>query len=297
MRVIFIYLLLSVTHVCLATDATAPTSMVYRYWDWGITKNRDDYQVAALTLALEKTLSTHGPYDIIRIEKAFNNADAMREMKAGRINIQVAPIRSRNHQLAHLTQDISIAIEIPLIQGLLGYRRLIVRTEQLELFKNITTAQLKAQLAGQGKDWEEVYIYRHNKFRINDDGDYLALAHMLAAKRFDYLPLSVTEADLIVAQADNATPLAIVPNLMIYYPLPLYFFVSKLQPELAERLEAGLQRAKQDGSLDALFNQHFRSEVTFLKDNRNARVILLENPSVPEHIGLNKPLFLDNINP
>jgi hypothetical protein len=94
---------------------------------------------------------------------------------------------------------------------------------------------------------------------------------MLVNKRFDYLPLSVIEAGSML------TPqLAIVPDLMLYYPLPTLFYVSASEPALAERLEQGLAMARRDGSLDELVARHFRKEIKQLKSS-TTRCLVLTN--------------------
>jgi hypothetical protein len=47
--------------------------------------------------------------------------------------------------------------------------------------------------------------------------------------------------------------LAELPGLALQYRQPVYFFVGRHRPELAERLERGLALAAADGSFDALF--------------------------------------------
>ncbi len=271
---------------------TDSAPMTYRYWDWSLTNSRDDYQIAALELALEKTRADYGPYRIVREAHAFTNARVVRELKNGElININAAPAYSANHRLTPFVNEISLAIDVPLMQGLLGYRQLIVQRNRLEEFRNIDEETLKQRVAGQGKAWEDVYIYRQNGYRVNDDGDYLALTNMLLAGRFDYLPMSLIEVHNVIAQAEDPSQLAIVENLIIYYPLPLYFYVSKSQPQLAERLEKGLRKAQDDGSLEKLLYEHFGKEIQLLKDPDN-RVFTLRNEAVPEGLGLHLPQFI-----
>lgn len=292
MKTTLLYLLLVATsHCAIAGDPTAP--MVYRYWDWSMTKSRDDYQVEALTLALEKTRDRHGSYEVVRVKQPLSSSRALREFRTGEIiNLHAAPALMRNNAMTPVIEDISIAIEVPLMGGLLGYRQLIVRKDKLEKFQQITSAeQLKTLVAGQGKNWEDVYIYRHNGYTINDDGDYLALSNMLVANRFDYLPMSIIEATNVIAQAEDPEQLAIADNLVLYYPLPLYFYVSKKYPQLAERLEKGLLIAQQDGSLNKLLHKHFSGYIKTLQSG-NTILLQLENPSIPESKGLNNPLFI-----
>lgn len=293
MKTALLYLLLlASSHSALASSANEP--MVYRYWDWSMTKSRDDYQVAALTLALEKTRDSHGNFEVIRVKQPLSSSRALRELQAGDIiNLHAAPALVRTNTLTSVTEHVSVAIKVPLMSNLLGYRQLIVRKDQLAKFQQITTAdQLKTLVAGQGKNWEDVYIYRHNGYTINDDGDYLALSNMLIALRFDYLPMSVIEVANVIAQAEDPTQLAVVDNLLLFYPLPLYFYVSKKYPELAERLEKGLLIAQKDGSLNELLHTHFTGHINALKSN-NTLVLRLENPSVPEQRDLDTLISSD----
>lgn len=292
MKIALWYLLFALASHSATAAASAPEPMVYRYWDWNITKSRDDYQVAALTLALEKTLASHGPYEISRVKEPFTGTRVLREIQTGNIiNLHAAPASVRSDVLAAVTEDTSIAVKVPLMNGLLGYRQLIVRKEDIRKFQQLTTEnQVKTLVAGQGEDWEDVHVFRHNGYAVNDAGTYLALTNMLVAKRFDYLPMSIIEVENILSAAESPEQLALVDNLMLYYPLPLYFYVSKQYPQLAERLEIGLQLAQKDGSLDALLETHFSQHVNFLTQG-NAQVLVLENPAVPKSMGLHYPKY------
>lgn len=62
-----------------AWEVRAAPVMAYRYWDWGRTPRRDDYQVAALTLALEKTVASYGPFSVTRVSDPMSTARVHRE--------------------------------------------------------------------------------------------------------------------------------------------------------------------------------------------------------------------------
>ena len=96
-----------------------------------------------------------------------------------------------------------------------------------------------------------------------------------------HLGFSVTEvASLLAPDAPFAGVLALVPDLVLYYPLPTMFYVSASEPRLAERLEKGLAMAKRDGSLDELTARHFQKEIKQLK-SRTVRCFVLDNPTLP----------------
>lgn len=279
-----------------ANDHTSDKdAMVYRYWDWGITPQRDDYQVAVLKLALEKTRPTHGDYKIERKLETLSRSRAHRAIAQGEfLNIHASPLRPLlTEQDRREQMEESIPVKIPLMKSLLGYRSLIIRRRDYEKFSEITdAAQLQSLIAGQGRGWTDISIYEHNKYQVRGDAEYFTLFSMLLAGRFDYIPLSVIEVNGALSRFEQySDSLMVLPDLMLYYPLPTLFHVSAKHPTLAERLEHGLTQARQDGSLDRLFEQHFSEQVQQMKSAK-LRVFVLENPSVPTELGLDQPLLL-----
>ena len=270
-------------------------AMVYRYWDWGITPQRDDYQIAILKLALEKTRSTHGDYKIERKLETLSRSRAHRAIAQGEfLNIHASPLRPLlTEQDRREQMEESIPVKIPLMKSLLGYRSLIIRRRDYEQFSEITdAAKLKSLVAGQGRGWTDISIYEHNKYQVRGDAEYFTLFSMLLAGRFDYIPLSVIEVNGALSRFEQySDSLMVLPDLMLYYPLPTLFHVSARHPALADRLEHGLTQARQDGSLDRLFEQHFSEQVQQMKSAR-LRVFVLENPGVPTEMGLDQPLLL-----
>ena len=260
-------------------QAHAAEAMAYRYWDWGKT-HRDDYQVAALTLALEKTAPTYGPFSVTRVLDNMSTSRVRREVRTGhRLNIHVGPWRDVE---AGPLDERSFLIDTPILGGLLGYRRLLVRQDELAQFQAITNeGQLKQRKAGLGRGWEDVAVLRHNGYLVEDSGNMRTLLDMLVNRRFDYLPISVTEAGALLEQhPQQARKLVLVPNLVLYYPLPAVFYVSAAQPKLARRVEQGLATAKRDGSLDELTARYFQQEIKQLKAS-GKRCFMLSNPMLP----------------
>lgn len=260
--------------------SAASTAMEYRYWDWGKTKKRDDYQVLVLQLALDKTREEYGPYRIVRVVESFSTLRLRRVVSEGsHINIHAAPWRVQDPNNQH---DRAIAINTPIMGGLLGYRKLLIRRADLEKFRQIQSAgQLKKLVAGQGRAWVDVPVYRHNGYAVDDSANLPNLVSMLLNRRFDYLPMSVIEVDSVLAQhAALARDLAVAPGILIQYPLPAVFYVSAKAPVLAERLARGLAMAKKDGSLDDLLQRYFRKEFNLLQTD-TTREFVLVNPDIP----------------
>ncbi len=293
MKKVFLILLLSFSGNLLAN--TTQEGMVYRYWDWGKTPKRDDYQISALRLALEKTQSEYGAFTIVRHKEDFTTSRVRREVNRGEIvNTQAGPWRPLETDINKLSER-SLRVEISILRGLLGYRQLIIRKTDEQLFKKITSAEaLKTLVAGQARGWQDVDIFRFNGYRVDDSANLSTLFSMLNSKRFDYFPMSIAEApSALKANPEYSQGFMIVPNIIIYYPLPIIFYVSESQPQLAERLRKGLIMAEKDGSLDKLFKQFFADDIAQVK-KQNPRCFVLENPYIPEHLKQRKPILLEH---
>lgn len=292
----FLLILLLLIHLGAMSSSYAieqnnlPTQeMVYRYWDWDITPERAAYQLDVLKLALEKTKDDWGGYRIIRQVEKYSGLRAQRAILEGKLlNLHAAPL----HPVAPSNPlHKKITIEIPLMKSLLGYRQLIIRRSDYEKFRAIKDeAELKELVVGQGSDWADLEILRHNGYRATDS-EYYNLISMLLAKRFDYLSMGVIETGGAMTQLRESDELMVLPKLLIYYPLPTFFHVSPAYPELAARLEQGMKRISEDGSLEALFYQHFARQIQKMRDE-NPRVFILENPAIDAAMGLNEPLLL-----
>ncbi|WP_039918673.1 type 2 periplasmic-binding domain-containing protein [Cellvibrio mixtus] len=260
----------------------------------GASPTRDQYQFELLKLALEKTRNTYGDYQLIRVDQKITSLRASREVSRGNlINIEATPNWTTDTVPSEIKRDKRIAVKIPILHGLLGYRRLVIRKNDLEKFNAITQeSQLQKLVAGQGKDWEDVFIYRSNGYQVNDEADYYKLFAMLAAGRIDYIPLSTIEVENFIQKFGKySQDVTVAPGILIYYPFPVLFQVSIRYPELAQRVEKGLIKAKSDGSMDKLFQSYFAHELTKLRSANN-RVFVLDNKRVPTELRLAKPDLL-----
>ena len=266
--------------------------MEFRYWDWGATPKRDDYQFALLTLALDKTVKDYGPYQLTRVVKSYSTSRLRREINRGDVvNGHAGPWRPLETSDDKLPER-SLRVNVPIFKDLLGYRKLLIRRDDLDRFKGIRHADdLKELAVGQANGWVDVEIYRHNGYRVNDIANPATLFDMLAKKRFDYIPISLMDVETTLnSRPELAGQLMLLPDITIYFPLPVIFYVTIHEPRMAERLEAGLNLARQDGSLERLFKSSFAHELELLRNGTHKR-FTLTNPFVPrELVEEKKPL-------
>lgn len=218
-----------------------------------------------LEMAMEKTLQTHGPYQITSYSHHLTHSRFLSEVERnGVINLMWAMTNeSREKKLS--------AVKISLLKELNSHRVFLIRKSDQKKFQNIRTLDDLRQLrAGQGKSWPDTDVLIHNQIPVVTSAHYELLFDMLAANRFDYFPRGLYEIwDEYKIHEDR--DLVIEETLMLYYEGPIYFFTSKQNKSLAERVETGLKLAIADGSFDALFYSYSgfrRGEAELQEHNR-----------------------------
>ncbi len=199
-----------------------------------------------LRLALDKT-AAEGPYDIVEFDQGLTSPRQSTEIK----NNGVVTLMWDGTNKQRETE--LYPVRVSLLRHLNDYRVFLVREEDVARFGKIHTLdQLRALKAGAGVNWPSTAILQANGLPVVTSIAYEYLFPMLRAKRFDYMPRGVYEA--FHEQRFNAThKLAIEPTIFLHYPVPFYFFVSRENAALGQRVERGLKIAIKDGSFDRLF--------------------------------------------
>ena len=123
-------------------------------------------------------------------------------------------------------------------------------------------------------------ILAANHIEVVEAQKFDALFPMLMRQRFDYVPLSMLEAQTaLVEHKLTYANLAISKDISLFYPIPFYLYVNAQRPRLAERLEKGLKIALEDGTVERLFNKHFFYVGAELQ-NTTKRLVVLNNPLI-----------------
>lgn len=233
---------------------------------------RGEYPGAALRLALDKTLASHGPYRL-------QAAPPMNKRRT----IKTLSDRSLPNFLAVLAFESEHAklgldyVRFPLHFGAIGYRVCFVAPAKREaVAKAKTLAELKQFTFGQGAGWTDVAVLRSNGFKVVEVAAYESLFAMLNRGRFDLLCRGVTE----IEQERHAHPeTTLDESFALVYALPMFFYTHQENLEAKQRVAAGLQIAFDDGTLLKLFDRHFLAGMKML-DLSKRRVHRLDNPAV-----------------
>jgi hypothetical protein len=248
------------------------------------------YEIELLHEVMKKTVDEYGPYTMQPSRVIYNPARAEIELKKGKeLNVYRGPILQMT-----MLQDY-ITIPIPLMKGLLGYRILLINRKDQQKFAAIKTLdELKQLRVGQGLGWGDVPILEHNGFTVVTGKEYESLFKMLIAGRFDFFSRGIGEAPPEYnLRKDKLPDLWIEENILLYYPYPVYFFVNKQHPKIAERMERGLRMMMDDGSFDDFFWKYHKPIIDQAKV-KGRRLFTIENPFLPPGIDLdNKKLWID----
>lgn len=238
---------------------------------------RDLDAVKLLRTALEKTEPSDGAFAMYPSKSGvMSTARYQKEVQDGvRLNVIWAAVTEE------LEQD-ALPVRIPIRKGILGYRIFLIRKQDREKFAKITTLdELKQLTVGQGHGWKDVEVFKANGFPVITGDSYEGLFKMLVNGRFDYFSRGINEApEEYAARKDDLPDLWVEERLLLYYPWPKYFFVSKNAPLLADRLERGLNMMIEDGSFDEIFRKYHGASIQ-AANLKNRRLFTISNPLLP----------------
>lgn len=176
-----------------------------------------------------------------------------------------------------------LAIRVPLMKGLLGYRVSIIRKDVVGDFTAMSIDSLKQRVACQGEHWPDTKILEHNDYAVAPVALYKRMFEMVSLGRCDYFPRAIFEAYGELEQAQRKSPnLSVYDDTILYYPFPIYFFVRADQEALASVIEEGLKAMIASGEFDTYMMSHPLTKNLYpLKQWTDKRIVTLENPFLP----------------
>jgi hypothetical protein len=232
---------------------------------------------AMLQEALEKTVESHGPFDL-QSSKTMTDTRAFMELSAGTIHVMsFAPSEAMERDYR--------PVLIPINKGLLGLRVGLIRKGEQSRFDGVSSLEdwkASGLKMGQGKEWPDTFILEANGIEVIKNVDYLPLFGQLVHKRFDFFPRAISEIDGELERFKDGG-IALEENLAFVYRLPLFFWVAKDNAALAERIEAGMKAMMADGSFDRAFMERFGETIERMGIAKRT-IIPLENPFLSEQV-------------
>lgn len=178
-----------------------------------------------------------------------------------------------------------LIIESPICNGLLGHRLLIINKHAQVKFKQISNLQqLRKSTIGIPATWADADLFRKNQCKVHEKGLLEDVLNYVHSNQVDYATLGANEITTTLKQYTIVMPELVIENtLLIYYPLPLLFYVNANQPALAHQLQLGLNELINNGTLQDIFNR-YHSEVVKKLNLPMRNKITLNNPYLPANL-------------
>jgi hypothetical protein len=252
---------------------------------------RYQYHWEILRTALEKTTPKWGRYRMVKSERMTERRQALELKNAtGKLTVMylsTTPEFERNLIPIHIAVD----------KNLGGYCVFLIRKDEQKRFASVRSlADLRKFTFGLGLGWVDVGILHAAGLRVVTGSSYDGLFEMLARKRFDiFLRAAVEVLDEYDQRKNRLPDLDIEKNLILYYPLPMYFWFPKTAEgrRLAKRAEAGMRMMIADGTYDRIFDKYQRHKIERLR-LKSRRIIKIGNPFLgPEVPFSDKRLWFD----
>ncbi|AYA63872.1 amino acid ABC transporter substrate-binding protein [Alteromonas sp. RKMC-009] len=233
---------------------------------------RNEYPLALLTLALEKT---GVKYSLLPSDRIMLQGKALRQLRENR---EVNVVWSMTD--AQREKDL-LPVRIPLAKGLIGWRVFLINEMNRSRFPQALSKSALLKLVPiSGEEWPDTKILQANGFNVFTVPAYGDAAEVLETNKADFFPRSVMEALNELEKGNLSSDIVLESNTAIYYPTALYFFVNKGNTTLARLIETGLQMAIEDGSFDALFLSTYEDTLNALELEKRT-TIELDNPLLP----------------
>lgn len=249
-----------------------------------------DYSTALLQLALEKTRADFGAYKL----KPIPPRNYARSLKALVEDTYPNLVIETSYEQV-LTRNANLTfIQFPVDLGVLGYRVCFINPKLKASGARLTSLkQLRDYTFAHGVGWADTTIFRYNGLKVREIDNYDSVFLMVIGGRVDFFCRGVNELLGEVEQFRHLKNLAIDEQFMLVYPLPRFFYLNAKNVEAKARLELGLQRAYNDGSLLALWKKHYLPSIKFARlegrkqiQLRNPLVETLQLPPVPDFMEL-----------
>lgn len=254
---------------------------------------RENYNIALITLALEKTREQYGPYRLNPIPPM----NTPRSLFAAGMDIYPNLLIELSYD-PRISQDRTLTyIAFPVDLGLVGYRVCFVNPRVREAVRQVRNlADLRQFSIGQGVGWADTLILRHNGLRVVEVGSYASLFRMVAAGRIDLFCRGINELKNEIEEYSKTAELLLDDHLLLTYTLPRFYYLSASDHQARQRIEQGLRLAHADGSLLQLWRRHYWNNIEQL--NLPKRLLLrLENPLI-RHLDTGYLRFdIDPLNP
>lgn len=234
-----------------------------------------EYRWKLLELALSHTQATAHPFKLVAYADDVTQNRGMQLLQSGAIDVIALGTNTER-------ESRMLPIKIDILRGIVGFRLFVIRATDQARIAHMDEPTLRKQLTfGLNSQWADLPIMRANGFTVETSSSYENLFSMLVAGRFDAFPRGLNEANRELDERKQSYPqLAVEQTKALFFPYPVYFWVSKDNTALAQQIERGLKASLADGSFRKLFESYHAAEIAMLAKEKR-QVIRIANPILP----------------
>lgn len=256
-----------------------------RFWNGNKSPVRREYEKQLLSLCLNEAGFVNA--DVLVDERDYPNAEDEGNIFSNGCDVLVSV--AGNQKFSGKPTKI---IEIPLCKGVLGHRLLIILKQHAKRFSNISSIkQLQKMTIGIPATWADADLFRKNGYKVSEKGSLDDNFTRLLAQKIDYITLGVNEIESVLERlGDVKKELLIEPNILLYYPLPLVFYVHPDKIQLANIVKSGLKNAIANGKHAALFEMH-HPHIADRLALRTRKTLQLTNCCLPDSLRDFRPML------
>lgn len=232
------------------------------------------YELEVLRLALEKTKSEYGDFELVP-------SGPMNNLRA----IEILRKKSMKNFILKLSYDSDFPdfmdyIRFPVDLGIGGYRVCFISPKAKErLSASPTLEELTRFSHLQGRGWMDAKILRGNGFIVDEVSNYTGKFHAIANNHHDLFCRGIDEFREEYEKFSLIEGLDFDRTFALAYPLPRFFYTHIDNQKVIERVSKGIMLAYEDGSLVALWMKTHSNSIKFSAIWQR-KVIKLENPAV-----------------
>ncbi len=268
---IIVAIVLPLAAPALATEAKPEVSTINFVGPW----SRGSYFSELLLLGLQKTIDSHGPFEL-KAHSRMSNLRAMTSVEEQKYpNAIVAS--SVDKQIAGF-KNLEF-VDFPIFLGMMGYRVCYVPESRLQDIQPESLEALKQFKVGIVKTWPDLDVLTHNKIKLELAPTKESLYRMTSLGRLDLFCRGIIEITNEEALRKGLANLHLDTTFSVYYDLPFFFYTHKDHKGLMQRVEQGLISAYNDGSLKEIWDRYFKESIN-LVNFENRKILVLENPNM-----------------
>lgn len=237
---------------------------------------REVYYARVMALVLEKTRAEYGDFQIKFTPVKMSSARGLEEAKTNYFPNLMIMTTFQNKYL----DDGMDYVRFPIDFGVTGYRICFVSPEAKQSVTRVSKlGELRKFTIGQGLNWPDVHILRHNSLKVTEATSYDNLFRMLVGNRFDLLCRGINELEQDMKNHAGLPGLDYDRSMAIAYSMPRFFIANKSNSKALERVNKGLQLAYKDGSLHKLWQEQYGSALRFA-NLKQRKIFYLETPNI-----------------